>query len=246
MEDNTIALTPECTIIYPALFEPESYGNAEPTYKAGFLIDKNEDISMLRNAVRAAAIKKWPSKSDNFYTQLNLPLRNGDSKAVDENGNPDKSNFYFGKVHFNAKSKWQPQIVNIYNDPITSDTEIYGGCVVRVYVSFYGYDYMGKLGIGTGLRAVCKIADGIPLGGGRIDTANVFSGVLKEKDNFVDNPPMDSKEYNEKGQQGQSGNRIIGADQDPWKGEPKQEPPKLDEVMSPNEYSDSDDSGIPF
>lgn len=223
MHDPTIALTPPSTIIYPALFEPESYGNAEPTYKAGFLIDKSEDISGLRNAIKAAAIRKWPSKPSDFYTSLQLPLRNGDSKAVDESGTPDKTNFYYGKIFFNAKSKWQPQIVNIYNDPITSEDEIYGGCVVRAYIGFYGYDYMGKMGVGSGLRAICKVEDGSPLGGGRVDTATAFEGVLKEKDNFIDNPPdFDSREYNETGQQGP--NRIVGPDQDPWDSEPKQEP----------------------
>ena len=221
MNDNTVALTPECIIVYPALFEPESYGNSEPNYKAKFLIDKDKDISALRNAIRAAAIKKWPSKSDEFYTKLDLPLRNGDSKATDENGNPDKSNFHYGRIFFNAKSKYQPQVVSIYNELITDPNEIYGGCVVQAYISFYGYDYMGKMGVGAGLRAVCKVADGDPLGGGRIDTASAFNSIIKERETFQNNPPMDSQEYNELGQQGP--NQIVGPSEDPW--EPPQEPP---------------------
>ena len=80
---------------------------------------------------------------------------------------------------------------------------------------------MGKMGVGAGLRAVCKVADGDPLGGGRIDTASAFNSIIKERETFQNNPPMDSKEYNELGQQGP--NRIVGPDVDPW--EPPQEPP---------------------
>jgi len=229
MNDPTIALTPRATIVYPALFEPEAFKSQEPVYKATFLIDKSEDISGLRNAIKAAAIKKWPSKPSDFYTKLQLPLRNGDAKAVDEHGKPDKSNFYWNRIHFNAKSKWAPQVVSVYNEPITNPEEIYGGCIVQAYVSFYGYDYMGKLGVGTGLRAVCKVDDGDPLGGGRIDTASAFNSIIKEKETFVDNPPdFNSKEYNETGQQG--GNRVIGPDQDPWEKQQREPGDEQDDI----------------
>jgi len=235
MQDPTISLTPPCTIVYPELFEPKAFKDNPPKFSATFLIDKAEDMSGLRNAIRAAAMKKWPSNPSDFYTKLNLPLRNGESKAI-KDGEIDKTNFYYGKIFFNAKSAWQPQIVNVYNEELKDENEIYGGCIVQAYIGFYAYDYMGKLGVGAGLRAVCKIEDGPPLGGGRVDTATAFNSVIKERETFQDNPPdFNSKEYNETGQQGQSGNRIIGPDQDPWE---KQEP------REPG--VDAEDDGIPF
>jgi hypothetical protein len=209
-QDPTVCLTPECTLVYPNLFEPSSYKNEEPTYSATFLISKATDIEPLRNAIRAAAATKWGNNVK--LSTLAMPVHDGDEKAIDENGNLNKDNFYYNMHYIRAKSKWQPPIVNIYNDGIIDENEIYGGCIVRAYFAFYGYDFMGKLGIGCGLRAVCKIEDGERLGGGRVDTSDVFSSVIQErKESFIEEPPdFNSREYNETGQQNH---------------EPSQEPP---------------------
>lgn len=217
MKDPKLCLTPECTIVYPNLFEPTSYKNEEPTYSATFLISKNKDITDIREAIKAAAIGKWGTQID--FKRLHYPVRDGNKKAIDENGNLNKDNFYYNRYFIRAKSKWQPPLVNIYNDPIKEDGELYGGCIVRAYFAFYGYDYMGKKGIGCGLRAVCKIADGEPLGGGMVNTNEVFGNFIQEKDSFMENPPdFNSREYNE----GQGQQNDWEYDEPPQ--EPVQEP----------------------
>ena len=188
-KDPTLYLTPNCTLVYPNIFEPASFKNEEPAYSATFLIAKSNDISGMREAVKAAATQKWGQQILSKMGSLRFPVRDGDEKAVDENGNLNKDNFYYNQHFIRAKSKWQPPVVNIYNDPITNENEIYGGCIVRAYFSFFGYDFMGNKGIGCGLRAVCKIEDGEPIGGGRINTAEVFNSVLQEKEKFTDTPP---------------------------------------------------------
>jgi len=188
MDDPTLYLTPECVIVYPSLFEPSSYAKEEPTYSATFLISQDEDISELKEIMRNAAYGRFGTQIQ--LKSLHYPLRNGTTeKATDENGNVDKDNFYYNRWFLRAKSKWQAPVVNVYNEIIQNESDIYGGCIVRAYLSFYGYDYMGKKGIGCGLRAVCKIEDGEPLGSGRINTAEVFEKFLQDKDTFVDSPP---------------------------------------------------------
>lgn len=194
MQDPTLYLTPECTLVYPSLFEPSAFKNEEPTYSGTFLISKSHDITQMREAVKAAAFSKWGTEVQ--LGKLRFPVRDGDEKAIDEHGNPNKDNFYYNHYHIRAKSKWQPPIVNVYNEPIKDENEVYGGCIVRAYFSFYGYDYMGNRGIGCGLRAVCKIEDSEHLGGGRIDTGAVFSGIIQERTEI----DFNSREYNEKGQ----------------------------------------------
>ena len=211
MNDPKLVTTPEVTIVYPELFEPVAFGNSEPKYSATFLIDSNVDTKPMRAGIQAAAHAKWPNQTPDFYTKLQLPLRNGNAKAVDENGKPDESNFYFNRFFFAAKSKWQPAIVNVYGDLVSEPDEIYGGCVVRAHIKFYGYSYMGKLGVGAGLQAVCKISDGEPLGGGKVNTKSVFGSFLKDRPETA----FESQEYNETGQQGQSGNRIVPATENP-------------------------------
>jgi hypothetical protein len=232
MQEDTLVLTPEATLVYPSLFEPTAFKNEDPAYKATLLISKAEDLKPMRNACRSAALRKW---GQNVQTQqLRSPIRDGDQKAMDENGNIDKTNFYFGNVFINAKSKWQPQIVNIYNEFITDENELYGGCIVRAYISFFGYDFAGNRGVSAGLRAICKISDGTPLGGGRIDTADAFKDFIKEKPSFMDGPPMDSKEYNEG--PGQRNDDPL-RDSNPWgDNEPPQEP----------DFVPPDDDSVPF
>ena len=199
MQDPTVALTPECTLIYPDLFEPTTFGNeTEPKYKATLLIDSDKDIKPLREACRQAAYKKFGTGID--LQSLKYPIRDGNKKARDENGNPDPTNFYYNRIFIAAKSKYRIPIVNIYNEEITDTEEIYGGCIVRAYLSFYGYAYMGN-GIAAGLRAVCKVSDGDPIGGGKVDTGEAFKDFLKPKDTFMDHPPMSEKRMeNEFGQ----------------------------------------------
>ena len=63
------------------------------------------------------------------------------------------------------------------------------------------------------MRAICKIADGEPLGGGRINTGEVFKDFLQPKDTFMDNPPVHKERTdNELGQQ----NHNPLRDSDPW------------------------------
>jgi len=223
MNDPTLILTPEATLVYPSLFEPSAFKDGEPTYNCTLLIPKAEDIKPLREACRQAAFVKWGA---NVQMQgLRSPIRDGNQKAIDENGTPDKTNFYYDMVFIHTKSKFEVPVVNVYNETITNESEVYGGCVVRAYLSFFAYDYLGNRGVSAGLRAICKISDGTPLGGGRVDTGEAFKQFIQSRPSFIDNPPdMQSREYNETGQQGQSGNRIVGPGEDPWNQEKSQEP----------------------
>jgi len=203
MSDPTIVLTPECTLIYPSLFEPTSFGNeSEPSYRATFLLKKGADIKPMREACRQAAYKKFGTGVN--LQSLKYPIRDGNEKAIDkETGKPDPTNFYYNRMFFAAKSKFQVPVVNIYNEEI-SENEVYGGCIVRAYIQFYGYAYMGN-GVAIGLRAVCKIDDGEPLGGGKVNTGDVFKDFLKPKDTFMDQLPGEASQeriQNELGQRG--------------------------------------------
>ena len=218
MNDQTMVLIPDSTIVYPSLFEMTGFKDQDPTYNATFLIPKKTDIKALRDACKIAAFVKW---GQNVQTQtLRSPIRDGDQKVIDESGTIDKTNFYFNNYFLRAKSKYNIPIVNVYNEEITDPNELYGGCLVRAYVQFFAYDFMGNKGVSAGLRAVQKIEDGDPIGGNKIDPKQIFPTADKPA---FEVPDMNSREYNETGQQGP--NRIIGPGEDPWDSEPKQEPP---------------------
>ena len=47
-----------------------------------------------------------------------------------------------------------------------------------VLLQFFGYDHLGNRGVSCFMRAVMKIADGSPIGGGRLDTGQVFAAYI--------------------------------------------------------------------
>lgn len=178
-KNDNCTLTPQCTILWPALFEPESFNGSEEKYRCVLLFKKDDDFTTIKKAVTVAMEKKFPGKSREFYQALRYPLRNGAEKAVDEKGNPDPESLFFGRVYLSAKSKFQPQIVDRFNEPITDSKLLYGGCRVVALLSFYGYEYLGNRGVSCSLLAVMKIADGDPIGGGKLDTGKVFADYIE-------------------------------------------------------------------
>jgi hypothetical protein len=126
-------------------------------------------------------LKKFPGRPDDFYKKLRKPIRNGVEKAVKEDGGVDTESFFYNRYFINVKSKYQPQIINIYNEPITEPDEIYGGCIVRAYLSFFGFDHAGNVGVSSSLRALIKVDDGDPIGGGKVNTGEVFADVIQER-----------------------------------------------------------------
>lgn len=181
MKNDMMALTPEAIIVWPNLFETVSFNDGEERFQAVLLFEKDSDLSPLKNAIHAAALKKFPGQSKEFYQDLRKPTRNGNEKAVNDNGSPDPQSFYYGRHFMNVKSKYQPQIVNKHNEPVTNPDDIYGGCKVRAYLSFFGYDRAGNTGVSCSLRGLIKLGDGDPIGGGKLNTAEVFSEVIEAK-----------------------------------------------------------------
>jgi hypothetical protein len=181
-KNETITRTPECTILWPALFEPESFNGSEKKYRCVLLFEADADFTNIKTAIAAAREKKFPGKDREFYQTLRHPLRKGDEKAVDKNGKPDPESLFFGRVYLSAKSDFQPQIVDRSNQPITDAKLLYGGCRVVALLSFYGYEYLGNRGVSCSLLAVMKTDDGDPLGGGKVDTGKVFADYIKVVD----------------------------------------------------------------
>jgi hypothetical protein len=138
-----------------------------------------------------AAKRKFPSKDQTFYQALRHPIRNGADKAVDDRDNVDPNSFYYNRLFMNPKSKFQPQVINLYGEPISDQTQIYGGCKVRALLGFYGYEYMGNKGVGVSLQAIVKIDDGESLGGGKVDVQKAFEGVLKQRSTVFENGTID-------------------------------------------------------
>ena len=105
-------------------------------------------------------------------------------------------NLFRKRLFMTVKSDFQPQIVDKFNQPILDPKAIYGGCRVVVAVAFFGYGHLGNYGVSCSMRAIIKIADGDPIGGGRLDTGQVFAAYIDKttpQDMLRNNPAFASK-----------------------------------------------------
>jgi len=205
MDDPKRYVTPHCTMVYPSLFEPSQFKKEEPKYSCTLLLSKSHDYRPMKESMKAAAAAKFGSNILTRLGELDFPMRDGDEKAQGE-----RDNFYYNMHYMRVKSKFPPKLVNMYGEDITDENELYGGCIIKAYINFFGYDYMGKKGVSAGLLAICKIEDGEPLGSGMVDVKNVFGDVIQQRQE-VD---FNSREYNELGQQNEGRGNRVGGDQE--------------------------------
>ena len=160
-------ITPECTISYPALFEPKLTPSGDEKYSACLIFDKDADLSKLKTAVTSVATDRWGPKAAEQLRrkQLRAPFRDGAEKAGDGYGP--------GKMFVNASSNRQPGVVDRFAGSdgkprvITDPDEIYPGCRVRASLLPFAYEVQGNKGVSFLLGNVQKLGDGPRLDGRR-------------------------------------------------------------------------------
>ena len=153
MNKKTPTLTPECTIVWPSIFEPESFKGGPEKYRGTLLFEKTADITPLKAAIIAAMRIKFPGKDNEFLKTLRYPIRDGAEKAVGQDGRQDPTSFFHDRLFMTVKSKFQPAIVDKSNQSILDPKAIYRGCRVIVAVAFLGYDHLGNRGVSCSMGA---------------------------------------------------------------------------------------------
>lgn len=128
------------------------------------------------NAAIEAAKKRGAEEKWNGVMPPNVP-----TPVYDGDGVRPSDGMPFGdecKGHWvvtaSSKADYPPEVVDQNLNPIINQSDVYSGIFARVSVSFFAYSYAGKKGIGCGLNAVQKMADGEPLGGSRMTAAEAF------------------------------------------------------------------------
>ncbi len=159
---------------YVHLTEPWSAkdGN-EKKYSVSCIIPKEDTatVAAIEAAIEAAlkegVVKLWQGKRPNTKSNsFRYPLKDGDKERPDDEAY--KNTMFIGA---NAKPNNRPVTLNRLREPVEPG-EIYSGCYALVSVNFFPFD-SGSKGVGCGLNAVLKYADGEKLGGGH-NSANDF------------------------------------------------------------------------
>ncbi len=130
---------------YPALFEPDAFGDAEPRYKATLIFTDRTNVSDLEEAVEAAIQDKWGSDRPH-PSRLKTPIKDGNTK-IDSKTNQPRAEFA-DKQFMTAKSKHRPIVVGPNPSiQIEDPMQVYPGAEANVVVQIATYDNS----FGTGL-----------------------------------------------------------------------------------------------
>lgn len=164
-------------LAFPAIFEPQAFGEAEPAYSAKFIIPPDHpQVADIRKAVETVAREKWQDKAPGI-----LKLLKDDKKVAWVEGpyynkkTGELHNGFDGMFHVSARSaQTKPSVFDAANNPVTDRGMIYGGCFVDASIEFYAQDNKWGRRINCGLRGVRFAGHGDAFGGGAPATADDF------------------------------------------------------------------------
>lgn len=181
MSETNQVVTPKFRVSFPQVFEAkhDMSGNG-PFYSIQMLFPKDTDITELKRLFAATAKAKFGDDWKDKVTKI--PFRDGDEKTWES---------HKGHIFVNAKSKYQPGVVDQNLKDIISPSDFYGGCYARATVTAYAYDTAGNKGVAFGLQNIQKMADGEPLNG-RTKAKDDF-GVIEGYDS-VDTSQLDDSD----------------------------------------------------
>lgn len=181
--------TPVFRVHYPYVFEMARFqrndGTEDTHYSVTMIFDGSTDITLLKKFIFQHIKKRWPDKGSR--PQITNPLKSGNAEQKYL-----EFEAYKNAMFARAKTQRRIGVVDRDNLPITDPSEIYSGCVCRALIDAYTYDKAGNRGVGLGLLALQKLADGKRIGG--VDAVEAFSSAPKLNNAEL---PDDIEEYSD-------------------------------------------------
>lgn len=158
------------------IFQPSIPQNGgDPKYSITLLIPKGDAAAL--NSIYAEIEKAKQEGVQKFGGSIppmcRIPIYDGDGVRP-TSGEPFGEECR-GHMVMTASAKLQPSVVGLDMQNILNPADVYSGCYVRANINFFAYNTNGNKGIGCGLNAVQKIADGEPLTA-RVSAEEAFGG----------------------------------------------------------------------
>lgn len=177
------------TLAFPALAEPQAFGEGEPAYGAKFPIKVNsEQQKAIEAAMLAEATEAWKDKADSVLSMLNDDGKVCFTKKVYRSKKTGEPYQGFDGTHYLSarNAKTQPTIFNEYGDELTSKGDIeakaFSGALVNASVEIWAQDNKWGRRINCSLRGVMLTGQGENFGGGSSPaSADEFAGMAKAK-----------------------------------------------------------------
>lgn len=174
---------------FPALAEPQSFGEGEPAYGAKFPITPNsEHQKAIEAAILAEAKEAWKDKADSVLKMLVEDGKLAFTKKVYRSKKTGEPYQGFDGTHYLSarNAKTQPSVYNQYGEEVTGKGEIerqaFSGAVVNASVEIWAQDNKWGRRINCSLRGVMLTGEGENFGGGSSPaSADEFASLAKAK-----------------------------------------------------------------
>jgi hypothetical protein len=165
MANNTHTVkfvTGKVRISYANIYEPKPNPNGKVQYSAALLIPKSDQQNLQR---LASAVKEVMDHNQDVFKgrKPESPIHDGDTDGTNAGQEPYAGHYY---VNAKAPEQYPPKIMDFNKRVLTADDEVkvYSGCYVQAVLSIFPYNNQ-QVGVGIGLTAIRKVADGEPLAG---------------------------------------------------------------------------------
>lgn len=176
-------------LAFPALAEPQSFGEGEPAYGAKFPIKPNsEQQKALEAAILAEATDAWKDKADSVLKMLEEDGKVAFTKKVYRSKKTGEAYQGFDGAHYlsTRNAKTQPTVFNQYGEELSGKSDIeakaFSGAVVNASVEIWAQDNKWGRRINCSLRGVMLTGEGENFGGGSAPaSADEFAGLAKAK-----------------------------------------------------------------
>jgi len=176
-------------LAFPALAEPNSFGEGEPAYGAKFPIKPNsEQQKAIEAAIIAEATEAWKDKADSVLKMLEEDGKVAFAKKVYRSKKTGEAYQGFDGAHYlsTRNAKTQPTVFNQYGEELSGKGEIerqaFSGAVVNASVEIWAQDNKWGRRINCSLRGVMLTGEGENFGGGSAPaSADEFAGLAKAK-----------------------------------------------------------------
>jgi hypothetical protein len=176
-------------LAFPALAEPQSFGEGEPAYGAKFPIKPNsEQHKAIEAAILAEATEAWKDKAVSVLKMLEEDGKVAFTKKVYRSKKTGEAYQGFDGTHYlsTRNAKTQPSVYNAYGDDVVGKADIerdaFSGAVVNASIEIWAQDNKWGRRINCSLRGVMLTGEGENFGGGSTPaSANEFAAFAKAK-----------------------------------------------------------------
>lgn len=176
-------------LAFPALAEPQAFGEGEPAYGAKFPIKPGSEAQKaIEAAMLTEAKEAWKDKAENVLSMLAEDGKLAFTKKVYKSKKTGEAYQGFEGMHYLSarNAKTQPSVFNQYGDDVVGKAEIerqaFSGAVVNASVEIWAQDNKWGRRINCSLRGVMLTGEGENFGGGSSPaSADEFASMAKAK-----------------------------------------------------------------